>query len=84
MSAMSMQGTLPDADRIVAEAEAAVSDVKDVRAAIGRVIYGQETVIERVLITLLAGGHGLLIGVPGAPTTALKRRTGQPSRIASI
>ncbi len=34
-------------------------------------IFGQETVIERTLITLLAGGHALLIGVPGLAKTLL-------------
>jgi hypothetical protein len=52
MSAMNMQATLPDTDRIVAEAESAVAVIKDARAAIGHVIYGQETVVERALITI--------------------------------
>jgi MoxR-like ATPase len=76
MSAMNMQGTLPDADRIVAEAETAVAAIKNVRAAIGHVIYGQETVIERALVTILAGGHGLLIGVPGLAKTKLVETLG--------
>src|ERR1041385_1485703 len=76
MSAMNMQATLPDADRIVAEAESAVGVIRDARAAIGRVIYGQETVVERALITILAGGHGLLIGVPGLAKTKLVETLG--------
>jgi MoxR-like ATPase len=35
------------------------------------VIYGQDVVIERTLITLLSGGHALLIGVPGLAKTLL-------------
>jgi MoxR-like ATPase len=42
-----------------------------VRAAIGRVIFGQESVVEETLITVLAGGHGLLIGLPGLAKTKL-------------
>ena len=38
----------------------------DVRARLSEVIFGQDAVIEQTLVTLLAGGHGLLIGVPGA------------------
>jgi len=76
MSAMTMQTTLPDTDRIVAEAESAVAEIRNARAAIGRVIYGQETVIERSLITILAGGHGLLIGVPGLAKTKLVETLG--------
>jgi len=40
------------------------------------VIYGQESVVERVLITILAGGHGLLIGVPGLAKTKLVETLG--------
>ncbi|HEY1722522.1 MAG TPA: MoxR family ATPase [Magnetospirillaceae bacterium] len=43
----------------------------EVRAAVGRVIFGQDAVIEQSIITLLAGGHALLIGVPGLAKTRL-------------
>jgi MoxR-like ATPase len=42
-----------------------------VRAGLNAVIFGQEEVVEQTLITLLAGGHGLLIGVPGLAKTKL-------------
>src|SRR5690242_12402462 len=42
-----------------------------VRAGLGTVIFGQDEVIEQTLVTLLAGGHGLLIGVPGLAKTKL-------------
>src|ERR1700742_4929110 len=42
-----------------------------VRTALNAVIFGQGEVIEQTLITLLAGGHGLLIGVPGLAKTKL-------------
>src|SRR5580704_629505 len=42
-----------------------------VRDSIGQVIFGQDAVIEQTLVTLLAGGHGLLIGVPGLAKTKL-------------
>ena len=42
-----------------------------VRSALNGVIFGQGEVIEQTLITLLAGGHGLLIGVPGLAKTKL-------------
>ena len=42
-----------------------------VRAGLNAVIFGQDEVIEQTLITLLAGGHGLLIGVPGLAKTKL-------------
>jgi len=71
-----------DAEAVIAETDAAVATVKAAREAIGKVIYGQETVVERALITLLAGGHGLLIGVPGlAPFSACRRRVSSSRRI---
>src|SRR5471032_3622943 len=63
---------------IVAEGSSAAADVEraaatltKVRQAVGKAIFGQEAVIEQTLITLLAGGHGLLIGVPGLAKTKL-------------
>src|SRR3954467_10865277 len=41
------------------------------REAISNFIFGQKTVVDQVLITLLAGGNGLLIGVPGLAKTRL-------------
>ena len=41
------------------------------RAGLNAVIFGQDAVIEQTLVTLLAGGHGLLIGVPGLAKTKL-------------
>ncbi len=43
------------------------------REEINRVIVGQEEVIEKVLIALIAGGHVLLEGVPGLAKTLLVR-----------
>ena len=56
---------------IVARVEAAGERIQRVNKAVGTVIFGQEQVIERTLITILAGGHGLLIGVPGLAKTLL-------------
>jgi len=42
-----------------------------VDTAVRRVIIGQHDVVEQVLLTLLAGGHGLLQGVPGLAKTLL-------------
>ncbi len=47
-----------------------------VRERIGRVIFGQEAVIDETLITLLAGGHALFIGVPGLAKTRLVETLG--------
>src|SRR5215212_4879641 len=41
------------------------------RAELGKVIIGQEEVIERLLICILARGHALLMGVPGLAKTTI-------------
>jgi MoxR-like ATPase len=56
---------------IVRAAEQTAASVRTARAAIGAVIFGQEQVDEQALITVLAGGHALLIGVPGLAKTKL-------------
>jgi MoxR-like ATPase len=48
----------------------------EVRARLSEVIFGQDAVIEQTLVTLLAGGHGLLIGVPGLAKTKLVETLG--------
>src|SRR5260221_2296609 len=50
---------------LVAEVEALGQRLSLVRERIGEVIFGQAEVVEQALITLLSGGHALLIGVPG-------------------
>jgi MoxR-like ATPase len=76
MSALTQPHLDVDPSRIVAEVEAAVARVRAARTAIGKVIYGQETVVDRALITIFAGGHGLLIGVPGLAKTKLVETIG--------
>ena len=46
------------------------------RDAVAQVIFGQDRVIDESLITLLAGGHALLIGVPGLAKTRLVETLG--------
>ena len=60
----------------VAHAEKAAEILAKVRDGIGCVIFGQKDVIDQTLITLLAGGHGLLIGVPGLAKTKLVEALG--------
>ena len=60
-----------------AEIEALSGRLARVKQNIGKVIFGQEQTIEQSLITLLAGGHVLLIGVPGLAKTRLVECLGQ-------
>ena len=52
-------------------ADALRHDFNKVRAEIGKRIIGQDDVVELVLLTLLAGGNSLLLGVPGLAKTLL-------------
>ncbi len=71
-----MQPMPPHNEDLSAEISAVGKRLAEVRAAIGRVIFGQEEVIEQTLITILAGGHALLIGVPGLAKTLLVETLG--------
>jgi MoxR-like ATPase len=50
--------------------------IKKVRETTAAVIFGQDRVIDLALITLLSGGHALLIGVPGLAKTSLVETLG--------
>src|SRR5262244_4360204 len=58
-------------DMIVRQAEATAAQVAAAKAAIGNVIFGQERPVEQALMTVLSGGHALLIGLPGLAKTKL-------------
>ncbi len=49
----------------------AVEDLNKIKSEIAKVIYGQEEVVNLTLTAILAGGHGLIVGVPGLAKTLL-------------
>ena len=61
---------------IVADVEGLNLRMAEARAGMGRIIFGQDLVIDEILTTLLAGGHALLIGLPGLAKTRLVRVLG--------
>ena len=65
-----------DPQALLAEVEALGTRVGAVRAAIARVIFGQDEVVDQTLITLLSGGHALLVGVPGLGKSRLVETLG--------
>ena len=65
-----------DAQAILGEVEALGTRVAAVRAAIARIIFGQDEVVDQTLITLLSGGHALLVGVPGLGKSRLVETLG--------
>jgi len=75
MSVIVTESPISEKD-MIAQAERALADISAVRDGVGRVIFGQESVVERTLVALLAGGHALLVGVPGLAKTKLVETLG--------
>jgi MoxR-like ATPase len=71
MAAAGGEGLDKFEDMIVRAAETTAAHIRTARAAIGTVIFGQDKVVEQALVTVLSGGHALLIGVPGLAKTKL-------------
>lgn len=44
---------------------------KDLKQEVGKVIIGQDNVVQAVIISLFSNGHSLLVGVPGLAKTLL-------------
>jgi MoxR-like ATPase len=64
-------GAAPQGGDLGAEIEGLSRRLGQVRANIAQIIFGQEETVEQSLISILAGGHVLLIGVPGLAKTRL-------------
>jgi MoxR-like ATPase len=71
MPAVRGEGLEKIEDMIVRAAESTAAHVRAAKAAIGTVIFGQDKVVEQALLTILSGGHALLLGVPGLAKTKL-------------
>ena len=70
-------GAEVDAETLSQKIEEVGQHLSRTRDAIGQVIFGQHHVVDQSLITLLSGGHALLIGVPGLAKTRLVETLGQ-------
>ncbi len=62
---------MSDAEDLLSEIDALEAKLKEARASITRRFIGQERVVDLTLSTLLCGGHGLLVGLPGLGKTRL-------------
>ncbi|MFC1960908.1 AAA family ATPase [Chloroflexota bacterium] len=71
---MTATPTVRDMNRIV---EQETLFVNDLLAEISKIVVGQEAMVERVLIALLADGHILLEGLPGLAKTLLIKTVAQ-------
>ncbi|GLP87005.1 FIG017823: ATPase, MoxR family [Tritonibacter mobilis] len=62
---------MSEAQDLLSDIEALETKLQEARASITRRFIGQERVVDLTLATLLCGGHGLLIGLPGLGKTRL-------------
>ncbi|MEX0779331.1 MAG: MoxR family ATPase [Balneolales bacterium] len=61
----------PPSEDSVKTAEAFAQSFQDLRNEIGKVVVGQDEIVEQLLISLFSRGHCLLVGVPGLAKTLL-------------
>ena len=65
-----------ETEDVVRLADSVSGKIKEAESAISSVIFGQTDVIDKALITVLSGGHALLVGVPGLAKTKLVETMG--------
>ena len=65
----------------MADRDALVSAAARLRAEVQRRIIGQENVLDEILMALIAGGHALLVGVPGLAKTLMVRSLAEAVRL---
>lgn len=70
-----------DSDENVKWIERAKSFRADFKKEISKAIVGQEEVIDSLVVCLLAGGHALLVGVPGLAKTLLIRSLSEATHL---
>jgi len=63
-----------DADRLIEAAQR-------LRAEVGKRIVGQHAVVDEILMALVAGGHALLVGVPGLAKTLMIKSLADAMRL---
>ncbi len=76
MSAIDTKLTKTEEKQILKQAEKAIADLQKIRTGVSTVIFGQESVVDNTLVTILSGGHALLVGLPGLAKTKLVETLG--------
>jgi MoxR-like ATPase len=66
---------------VAADRDALVSAAGRLRAEVQRRIIGQQDVLDEILMALIAGGHALLVGVPGLAKTLMVRSLAEAMRL---
>ena len=73
------RGTADDAD--FARAEPLLAAARALRDEVSRRVLGQGTVVEEILLAIVAGGHARLVGVPGLAKTLLVKSVAEAMRL---
>ena len=73
---------MPDDAALTAEANEFRDDLARIRAEVGKIIVGQERVVEGTITAIICGGNVLLEGVPGLGKTELVKALGRALREA--
>ena len=75
MTQLSSAGAPASADPAQSQDAVSLTQTSDacarLRQALGRVIVGQDAVVDHLIVALLTQGHALLVGVPGLAKTLL-------------
>ncbi|MEM1442799.1 MAG: AAA family ATPase, partial [Verrucomicrobiota bacterium] len=73
-----MPETTAETEELLADDVTAIDELREsydrLKEELGKIIVGQESVIEQLAICLFARGHALLMGVPGLAKTLLVSR----------
>ncbi|MEM8657367.1 MAG: MoxR family ATPase [Pseudomonadota bacterium] len=70
------QPTTPEGADMISELEGVAEALSRARTMVGRRVIGQEKVVDLTLMSLLCGGHALLVGAPGLAKTRLVEALG--------
>jgi len=77
-----MSTTLPPRDAATTGGrDALLAAAARLREEVGRRIVGQQAVVEEILMAIVAGGHALLVGVPGLAKTLMIRSVAEAMRL---
>ncbi|HEU4565418.1 MAG TPA: MoxR family ATPase [Gemmatimonadaceae bacterium] len=78
---MSAPASARASQELVERRESLVAAAVRLRAEVARRVVGQERVLEEILMAILAGGHVLLVGVPGLAKTLMIRSIAEAMRL---
>jgi len=68
---MNIKNTAKLEEKVAKEFENKHALIMSVKREINSLVFGQEKVIEQIIITLLSGGHALIVGLPGLAKTRI-------------